>query len=292
MRANDVCKNAKREGRDVVMTRSNGEYTKALFGGFTLIELLVVISIIALLLSILMPSLGAAKDLAKATICSANLRQIGIGLQMYTGDNDDYIMPWVDNNYSANDGYPRRYWHTRLSGNGYIKTYDVFFCPTLRPSTYEGYRDIKTSITGTAYDESDPAKSAWNTVAWIYGMREFLDPKLPPGSIASANSSLLPKKVISLPGPSEFFVVTDGIYLESLTNYHGYGKDIGSYVVRLISSFTSGSYNRRVDLRHRGKANTVFADGHSGPVERDYFEGLSDTATLSGGGYPIWPNEN
>jgi prepilin-type N-terminal cleavage/methylation domain-containing protein len=57
---------------------------RAKLKGFTLIELLVVISIIALLLSILMPSLSKVKDQAKSVVCSANLRQISIGLQMYT----------------------------------------------------------------------------------------------------------------------------------------------------------------------------------------------------------------
>ena len=57
---------------------------RAKLKGFTLIELLVVISIIALLLSILMPALSKVKDQAKTVVCSANLRQISIGLQMYT----------------------------------------------------------------------------------------------------------------------------------------------------------------------------------------------------------------
>ncbi len=52
--------------------------------GFTLIELLVVISIIALLVSILMPALSVAREQAKRTVCMTNLKSIGQGIMIYS----------------------------------------------------------------------------------------------------------------------------------------------------------------------------------------------------------------
>jgi prepilin-type N-terminal cleavage/methylation domain-containing protein/prepilin-type processing-associated H-X9-DG protein len=58
---------------------------------FTLVELLVVIGIIALLLSILLPAVGAARHQAKATVCLSNLRQISMATVMYANDFKTFV---------------------------------------------------------------------------------------------------------------------------------------------------------------------------------------------------------
>ena len=74
--------------------------------GFTLIELLVVVAIIALLISILLPSLSRARELAKRAVCASNLRGIGQGMHIYANDNDEWFPAHFFNNNPVDIGPP------------------------------------------------------------------------------------------------------------------------------------------------------------------------------------------
>lgn len=100
---------------------------------FTLIELLVVIAIIAILAAILFPVFAQAKQAAKKTQALSNVKQMGLGLQMYIGDYDDRYLagfngavgPWGE---YASDGTDQHIlWMQNVQP--YIKNTNLFFSP-------------------------------------------------------------------------------------------------------------------------------------------------------------------
>lgn len=118
--------------------------------GFTLVELLVVISIIALLLSILMPSLNKARMSAKKVVCMSNVRQAALALITYGMDYDDRLPGAkynfaMDYTYRAAVSYNWGPWQGYYKGpvgvgllhtENYLEGPSVFYCPGRKKNDY------------------------------------------------------------------------------------------------------------------------------------------------------------
>jgi prepilin-type N-terminal cleavage/methylation domain-containing protein/prepilin-type processing-associated H-X9-DG protein len=142
---------------------------------FTLIELLVVIAIIAILAAILFPVFAQAKAAAKATACLSNMKQLGLGLQLYVNDTDDqmfYRSGWaysrVGNTTVLGPGETKnqfRWWNLMMP---YVKNNNVFQCgddplPTLSPDA-NGINDISRSYIAVSTAEGLNLSSIADTV--------------------------------------------------------------------------------------------------------------------------------
>jgi prepilin-type N-terminal cleavage/methylation domain-containing protein/prepilin-type processing-associated H-X9-DG protein len=99
--------------------------------GFTLIELLVVIAIIAILAAILFPVFAQVREKARAAACLSNMKQMSIGVMLYTQDYDEQLFYRAGFKNSRSGSIPNsdpvRWWNLLMP---YLRSGDVFRCPS------------------------------------------------------------------------------------------------------------------------------------------------------------------
>ena len=143
---------------------------------FTLIEMLVVISIIALLIAIIQPSLGKARETARRAVCGSQMRQHGVAMIAYANDSrQKYPMPTVTTNWP--DGAMTSNWaiadspagQTVLFAKKYLNEPLVFYCPSNKhaqsnwASLATGWRPDDWRLTYIHYPYWANYRSAYDT---------------------------------------------------------------------------------------------------------------------------------
>jgi prepilin-type N-terminal cleavage/methylation domain-containing protein/prepilin-type processing-associated H-X9-DG protein len=210
--------------------------------GFTLIELLVVISIIALLMAILMPALGRAREQTRTIGCRANLKQYGVGLRMYLDENS-FRFPnawtWLK---SASHDYAREGEEPDGCFWPYLKDLDVHMCPK-----------FSMVVKGTN----------WEDTAVSYVMNSYV------GLGGDIWSSWLGSGVTGVSRETEVYSAAKvAVFMEENTwtipEYSNYPFN--------DTHFTVGNAARQIDNyatfhnapgdRDKGGCNLVFVDGH------------------------------
>jgi prepilin-type N-terminal cleavage/methylation domain-containing protein/prepilin-type processing-associated H-X9-DG protein len=122
---------------------------------FTLIELLVVIAIIAMLAALLLPALGRARESGRATGCLSNLRQIGIALQLYVGDNNNRL-PFMSDIYP---GVPNVHPGPDRVLSNHLCNLNVLACPSDR---WPSDKALPVPAKGATFFDQTGCSFSWN----------------------------------------------------------------------------------------------------------------------------------
>lgn len=227
--------------------------------GFTLIELLVVVAIIAILAAMLLPALSRARENGKRAQCLGNLKQLGLAMSMYTGDNNERFplnvsaSSWGDQSTWTirNDPrYPSGNWMTDNGAGAawyYVSWMDLIF-PYVNslgaykcPSAY-----VYSTPTWPWYMAAMPHYGYSCTVGGAYRAWTGL-----PGIYVNAALS-------EIRNPSQVILCLD------CQSAYGTYANPNDAALRLGSPVPTDFLNN-----HRGAINVVYVDGHAATVKRD-----------------------
>jgi prepilin-type processing-associated H-X9-DG protein/prepilin-type N-terminal cleavage/methylation domain-containing protein len=189
---------------------------------FTLVELLVVVAIIALLIGIMLPALSRARDVARATVCLANVRNTGLAIQMYANEHGSHYPP----SSCGLHGNPAETWWINAL-QPYASTRLLYRCPCDKAETFMDWAD-------------PPPIAQWGNYRWAsystnsrFDFEQFNRLDAVPHPMDTIYACETPESVIG----------ADHVHPELWFNATAPTNDVAHD-------------------RHLGKANYLFADGH------------------------------
>lgn len=220
-------------------------------GGFTLVELLVVISIIALLLSIMMPALQGARAAALKVVCASNMKQMFLATKLYADDNGGYLPNCYAGSYGEIN--PRRNWfdliYQYMQGkklkwdNAIGRDYKLYHCPA-------GKKDEVWWANYTGGNQ-DAVRGYGN-----YAYNSTLGPGQWSSDVVVGPAGGGKLSQLNLESPARTFMYIDSRNSSGID----YALEFG-YIENYPRSMV------RVSYRHSSSANIILCDGHTDSIK-------------------------
>ena len=211
-----------------------------------------VIAIIAVLASMLLPALAKARQKAQHAICSSNLKQIGMAVLLYTDEHDDWFPGSIWNSGTFTSDLSPYLRNRTASGSSFIyakgpSDVHVYWCP--------------------AYNPEDARYVSGSTVYWYYHSCRAINfyIRTTHASVQNTDNELY-TRTSHIKKPSQKMYFADSWGTTSFS--------VNTYPIKITASVSS-----RLDNRHSGKINALWADFH---VEAKGNEEISNN--------PYWGN--
>jgi prepilin-type N-terminal cleavage/methylation domain-containing protein/prepilin-type processing-associated H-X9-DG protein len=237
---------------------------------FTLLELLVVIAIIAILAALLLPVLNSAKRKAGQATCLNNLKQLGLGMEIYVGDNDD-VFPGIASQHSGFNAADWIYWRTNTAYPQFEKSPILTAIPGTQKPSLRCPLDTSDAdrLAQAAADSGNNGPYLFSYSFTGYGIGIVSYPNLNANPnvnlgmstvFSGGQSHLFKQAAVRNPAGKLMLVEEVGSLSDS--------PDPGSGHVINDGRWMPGQ--DPLTVRHGGKADATFADGHVQPVTPDF----------------------